>query len=244
MGKQYFVINEINLVNRPKRLLKAKPRILSVVNNNKQEGGQYSQATFVPREDSLARLAKFAQAGRFDYEIPNSEEQKLRYKQKIVEGYYKSDFDRVKGVPHFGDKLEGSNTLVQLNRELYQLTQTAERDAAKIRDQKEQIVKIRRVNKTHNEYQPDDKDMLWHIYRPPIKTNNTTKEQHDKQLIDINENSVNNLKKKKADNKLRTSKISLGNCFSVKPKEIGLDIINTINEFERCKTQKIAKIFN
>lgn len=104
MGKQYFVINEINLVNRPKRLLKAKPRILSVVNNSKQIGGQYSQATFVPREDSLARFTKFAQAGRFNYEIPNCEEQKLRYKQKIVEGKYKSDFDQGKAVPKLGDK--------------------------------------------------------------------------------------------------------------------------------------------
>lgn len=83
-----FVVNQVSLKGKPKRILlsqKSKMRRKSI-----QKGEYFSETYYVPPKESLARMAKFKSEKRF--KEPSSED-KLLYKQKLAESKPSSDFE-------------------------------------------------------------------------------------------------------------------------------------------------------
>ena len=61
-----FIINDVNLKNRPKRLLRAQPSKFQRVYGRENQRQAWSYFTYVPKEERFSKLTKFASADRFE----------------------------------------------------------------------------------------------------------------------------------------------------------------------------------
>ena len=94
IGRQLFVINQVNLINRPKRLLLASPSKFPKL-GNEHDRQAWSYFTYMPRQESLARNAKFNSADRFQKKPCMDSD--LPYKKKLAEAHPVSDFEKARG---------------------------------------------------------------------------------------------------------------------------------------------------